>query len=245
MILPHGVLFRGNKEAEIRKNIVERDYIKGIIGLPPNLFYGTGISACIIVLDKENADNREGIFIFMIDANNGFYKDGNKNRLRERDIHQIVDVFTKLIEIPTYSRMVPFSEIEKNDYNLNIPRYISTQEDEDFQDIEAHLKGNIPNKDIDNLALYWKVFPDTKRVLFSPSQRVGYLVLKVNHSEIKSSIFDHPEFKTYSKAVDEVFSNWKTNNLPSLNGIAAGTKSKENILIISESLLKEFLLVTT
>lgn len=130
IILPHGVLFRGNAEAEIRKNVIKSGYIKGIIGLPTNLFYGTGIPACLIVLDKEHAENRKGIF--MIDASKGFFKDGNKNRLRDRDIHKIVDIFTKQVELPKYSRMVPLSEIsdEKNDYNLNIPRYVDSQEDE-------------------------------------------------------------------------------------------------------------------
>lgn len=137
------MLFRENAEAEIRKNIILRGYIKGIIGLPPNLFYGTGIPACIIVLDKESASNRKGIF--MIYASKRFYKEGNKNRLHERDIHQIVDVFSKIIEVPKYSRMIPFSEIEKNDYNINIQRYIDSQE-EDLQDIETHLKGAYPTE---------------------------------------------------------------------------------------------------
>ncbi len=104
IILPQGVLFRGNAEAEIRRNLIRKGIIKGIIGLPPNLFFGTGIPACIIVLDKENAENRQSIF--MIDASKGFVKDGNKNRLREQDIHKIVDVFNKQLEIPKYSRMV-------------------------------------------------------------------------------------------------------------------------------------------
>ena len=129
VILPHGVLFRGGAEGEIRKNVIRRGYIKGIIGLPPNLFYGTGIPACIIVMDKENAENRKGIF--MIDASRGFQKDGNKNRLRHQDIHKIVDVFNNQIEISKYSRMVSIEEIEKkNEYNLNIPRYIDSQEPE-------------------------------------------------------------------------------------------------------------------
>src|SRR5437868_8038782 len=117
--LPHGVLFRGGAEAVIRRELVTRGYIKGIIGLPANLFYGTGIPACIIVLDKENAAARKGIF--MIDASKGFIKDGNKNRLRERDLHQIVDVFTHGETHSGYSRLVPFSEIEKKDFNLNLP----------------------------------------------------------------------------------------------------------------------------
>ena len=119
IILPHGVLFRGGDEAEIRQNLIKRGYIKGIIGLPANLFYGTGIPACIIVIDKENAANRKAIFI--IDASKGFVKDGNKNRLRERDIHKIVDIFTRELELEKYSRLVSHEEIERNDFNLNIP----------------------------------------------------------------------------------------------------------------------------
>ncbi|MEH2301116.1 MAG: type I restriction-modification system subunit M [Nostoc sp.] len=144
IILPHGVLFRGNAEAEIRKNLISKGIVKGIIGLPPNLFFGTGIPACIIVLDKENAENRQGIF--MIDASKGFVKDGNKNRLREQDIHKIVDVFNKQLEVAKYSRIVSLGEIEANEYNLNIPRYIDSQEEEDIQDIEAHLLGGHPSK---------------------------------------------------------------------------------------------------
>ena len=136
IILPHGVLFRGNVEAKIRENILKRGYIKGIIGLPANLFYGTGIPACILVIDKEKAEERSSIF--MIDASKGFIKDGNKNRLREQDIHRMVDVFTKQLEVPKYSRLVSLKEIEENDYNLNIPRYIDSQDEEDIQDIKAH-----------------------------------------------------------------------------------------------------------
>jgi type I restriction enzyme M protein len=159
VILPHGVLFRGNAEAEIRKNIIQKGLIKGIIGLPANLFYGTGIPACIILIDKEDAEKRKGIF--MIDASKGFTKDGNKNRLRDQDIHKIVDVFNKQLEIPKYSRFVSNQEIadSKNDYNLNIPRYIDSQEAEDIQDISAHLLGGIPERDVDALAEYWTAYP--------------------------------------------------------------------------------------
>jgi type I restriction enzyme M protein len=141
-ILPHGVLFRGNAEATIRKNLIKRGYIKGIIGLPANLFYGTGIPACIVVIDKADATNRKGIF--MVDASKGFMKDGPKNRLREQDTHRIVDAFNRQADIPKYSRFVPNEEIEKNDYNLNIPRYIDSSEPEDLQDLEGHMKGGIP-----------------------------------------------------------------------------------------------------
>src|SRR5450830_1311153 len=169
VIHPHGVLFRGGAEAVIRKRIVRQGYIKGIIGLPANLFYGTGIPACILVLDKEGAAGRKGIF--MVDASKGFIKDGNKNRLRAQDIHKIVDTFTRQLETPKYSRMVPLAEVEANDFNLNLPRYIDSTEPEDLQDIEAHLKGGIPKPDIDGLAAYWQVFPNVRRELFSDADR--------------------------------------------------------------------------
>src|SRR5437588_2044821 len=129
-ILPHGVLFRGNAEATIRQQLVRSGILKGIIGLPANLFYGTGIPACILVLDKENAAARKGVFV--IDASKGFIKDGNKNRLREQDIHRIVDTFTKRADVPRYARMVSLSEIAdpRNDFNLNLPRYIDSAEPE-------------------------------------------------------------------------------------------------------------------
>ncbi len=171
-ILHHGVLFRGNVAAEIRTNIIRRGYIKGIIGLPANLFYGTGIPACIIVLDKENAHNRKGIF--MIDASKGFIKDGNKNRLRDQDIHKIVDVFNRQLKIDKFSRMVSVAEIETNEFNLNIPRYIDSQESEDIQDIEAHLLGDIPVADIDALQHYWQVYPALRKKLFAAGRNKSY-----------------------------------------------------------------------
>src|SRR3989454_3805095 len=162
-ILPHGVLFRGNAEAAIRRALVRKGYIKGIIGLPANLFYGTGIPACIVVLDKEDAQARKGIF--MIDASHGFMKDGPKNRLRAQDIHKIVDAFNNRVEIPKFSRMVGHDEIEKNEFNLNIPRYIDSQQPEDIQDIEGHLRGGIPAADVDALQAYWAVCPRLRETL--------------------------------------------------------------------------------
>jgi len=201
VILPHGVLFRGNVEADIRRNLVRKGIIKGIIGLPPNLFYGTGIPACIVVLDKEHAQARKGIF--MIDASKGFMKDGNKNRLRHQDIHKIVDVFNKQIEVGRYSRMVPLAEIAdpKNDYNLNIPRYIDSTDPEDPQDIEAHLKGGIPKRDVEGLSAYWQVCPTLKGVLFTSGDRPGYRQLKLEAERIKPMIFAHPEIVTFTHSV--------------------------------------------
>ena len=153
------------------------------------------------MLDKENSDARTGIF--MIDASKGFVKDGNKNRLRAQDIHKIVDAFTKQAEIDKYSRMVPLAEIAKHDFNLNIPRYIDSSEPEDVQDIEAHLKGGIPVRDIDALKPYWNVLPSVRGELFGPSERPGYCTPKVEPAAVKPTILGHAEFADYATKVAE------------------------------------------
>ena len=139
----------------------------------------------------------------MIDASKGFMKDGNMNRLRHQDIHKIVYVFNNQIELPKYARMVPLAEIEANDYNLNIPRYIDSSQAEDLQDIEAHLLGGIPNRDIDDLAQYWDLFPALRRRLFAANSRPGYSELKAPAGEIKPIISADPEFVAYRQAVNE------------------------------------------
>jgi type I restriction enzyme M protein len=237
VILPHGVLFRGGAEGEIRKNIIERKLIKGIIGLPANLFYGTGIPACIIVIDKEGAEKRDGIF--MMDASKGFAKDGNKNRLREQDIHLIVDVFNRQHDVQKFARFVSNDEIEKNEFNLNIPRYIDTQEEEDIQDLNAHLNGGIPNRDIDGLQQYWEVYPTLKNQLFA-SLREGYCELKVDNTAIKETIFAHAEFVNYGKELDTVFSQWKTAVNKELESISVSTKPKTLIVDVAEKLLSVY-----
>ncbi|HNL00958.1 MAG TPA: type I restriction-modification system subunit M, partial [Leptospiraceae bacterium] len=236
-ILPHGVLFRGNAEAEIRKNLVKHGYVKGIIGLPANLFYGTGIPACIIVLDKEEAPARKGIF--MIDASAGYLKDGNKNRLRARDIHKIVDVFKNLQEVPKYARMVSLAEIEKNEFNLNLPRYIDSQEAEDLQDIEGHLRGGIPARDVDALSSYWKICPGLRKTLFKEN-RPGYVDLSVEKSAIKSAIFDHPEFSAFIQKMNSHFQTWKEKNTAHLKKLKSGFHPKELIASLSEELLSHY-----
>lgn len=239
VILPHGVLFRVNAEATIRKELLRRGYIKGIIGLPPNLFYGTGIPACIVVLDKENAQARTGVF--MIDASNGFIKDGNKNRLRSQDIHKIVDVFNKQIEIERYSRMVPLHEIAdpKNDYNLNIPRYIDSSEPEDIQDLHAHLHGGIPDRDLDALSGYWEAFPSLRATLFRPD-RPGYSDLAVGVTEVQQAILDSDEFQKFATDVRGQVDDWFATHRPILQAIDASTVPKDLIGHISDDLLARF-----
>ncbi|MCX2841299.1 type I restriction-modification system subunit M [Microbulbifer thermotolerans] len=235
VILPHGVLFRGNAEARIRENLIKQGYIKGIIGLPANLFYGTGIPACIIVIDKEHSHARSGIF--MVDASKGFMKDGNKNRLRAQDIHKIVDVFTRQWEQPGYSRMVPLSEIAANDYNLNIPRYIDASEPEDLHDLSAHLQGGIPNRDIDALAPYWRVFPSLRRTLFQPA-REGYSQSLVKATEVKTTILNHPEFQRFAAQSLQPFTAWCEQ--AALDQIKEGDNPKQLIHHIGETLLESY-----
>jgi type I restriction enzyme M protein len=233
-ILPHGVLFRGNAEAVIRRQLVRSGYLKGIIGLPANLFYGTGIPACILVLDKENAQARRGIF--MIDASKGFIKDGNKNRLRERDLHQIVDAFTNAEEHPGYSRLVPHDEIEKNDFNLNLPRYIDSQEAEDIQDIGGHLHGGIPTRDIDALADYWQICPDLRAALFKP-KRPGYHDLLVEASRLKETIHGHPQFAAFIAGLEAHFAAWIKTAALGLRELDRDCLPKEIVAEFSEHLL--------
>ena len=239
VILPHGVLFRGNAEATIRKAIIDKGYIKGIIGLPANLFYGTGIPACIIVIDKSDADERQGIF--MIDASHDYVKDGNKNRLRERDIYKIVTTFNEQIGTdPKYARFVPNEEIKvKNDYNLNIPRYIDSSEPEDLQDIDAHLHGGIPAADVDSMEKYWTLFPNLKNKLFSPL-RDGYYKLNIKKDDVRSTIYSDEEFNAYADRIDMAFDAWKNEVDDGLRNINESVNIKKYITKLAEALIAQY-----
>ncbi|HGE6125725.1 TPA: type I restriction-modification system subunit M [Vibrio cholerae] len=247
VILPHGVLFRGNAEARIRENLLKQGYIKGIIGLPANLFYGTGIPACIIVIDKESAasrmlkdpldlDKTEG-GIFMVDASKGFAKDGNKNRLRAQDIHKIVDVFTKQLELKGYSRLVSLKEIAGNNYNLNIPRYIDSSEGEDLHDLSAHLAGGIPERDVAALGDFWQVLPSLRDSLFAPA-RPGYLHAKVAARDVKATILQHTEFQQFAQSANAPFQAWFAQM--QLDCIDGSETPKALIHRISEALLEAY-----
>lgn len=240
IVMPLGVLFRGNSEGLLRKRLIQQGYIKGIIGLPPNLFYGTGIAACLIVIDKEHAAERKSIF--MIDASKGFIKDGNKNRLREQDIHKIIDTFLSGTENPKYSRIVPIEEIasEKNDYNLNIPRYIDNQDEEDIQDIQAHLSGGFPRHDVETLEAYWHVFPKLKQDLFNTTESEGYYELSVSTDSVREFILNHQDSIDFKQLLLSDFKVWRQNIATFLKSMEPGEKPKEIIENISEGLLQLF-----
>ena len=239
VILPHGVLFRGNAEATIREAIIKKHWIKGIISLPANLFYGTGIAACVLVIDKEGAANRQGIF--MIDASRGYVKDGNKNRLRERDIYRIITTFNEQITTdPKYARFVPNDEIEKkNGYNLNITRYIDSTDPEDIQDIYAHIHGGIPAVDIDGLSKYWEVFPSLKSELLTAISE-KYYSLNVEHENIRQTIYKNAEFSEYGEKLDEAFTAWKSKEYSVLSSLDEDVSARELIVSLAEDILAEF-----
>ncbi len=239
-ILPHGVLFRGNAEEVIRRQLVDSGYLKGIIGLPANLFYGTGIPACILVLDKENAVSRKGVF--MIDASRGFAKDGNKNRLRERDMHRIVTVFTAMQDVPGYARMVSREEItsEKNSYNLNLPRYIDGSDAEDIHSLDAHLNGGIPNRDIDAMAETWQALPHLRAKLFSPIPGTEKSALAAPRETLKDAVQQHDEYKELVLEANNVMKSWQEKNVPAMRQFGVGDRPKQLIFTLSETMLEAF-----
>ena len=175
----------------------------------------------------------------MIDASKGFMKDGPKNRLREQEIHKIVDTFVKQADIQHYARMVPFEEIvdPKNDFNLNLPRYIDSSEPEDLQDIDGHLRGGIPERDLDALAAYWQVMPGVRPILFGPADRPGYAQLKLPEAEVKPSILGHAEFAAFNHTAMSLFAAWRVANTPRLTCFGKDGHPKMLIETIAEELL--------
>lgn len=240
VILPHGVLFRGNSEETIRRSIIDKGWIKGIVSLPSNLFYGTGIPACILIIDKEGAANRQGIF--MIDASHGYVKEGNKNRLREQDIYRIVTTFNEQItDDPKYARLVPYSEIKnkRNNYNLNITRYIDSSDKDDLQNIDAHIHGGIPAADIDRLNKYWKVFDSLRDSLFA-ELRPGFYKLIADKDEIRHVVYNNEAFAAYGELVDDAFIQWKEYAYPQLISIDEDLEIKEMIIDLADELISCF-----
>ncbi len=193
------------------------------------------------MIDKRDAQARRGIF--MLDASSGFMRDGPKNRLRAQDIHKIVDIFNRRIEVPRYARLVALDEIERNDFNLNLPRYIDSQTPEDVQDIAAHLQGGIPVADVDALAAHWAVCPGLRGTLFSPN-RPGYLdlapAITADKTAIKTLIYAHPEFAAFIAGMNAHFAAWRDPSAAKLKALEPGCHPKEIIVWLSECLLAHY-----
>ncbi|MGN8495495.1 type I restriction-modification system subunit M [Helicobacter pylori] len=239
VILPHGVLFRGNAEGVIRKNLLMKGYIKGVIGLAPNLFYGTSIPACVIVLDKENARARKGVF--MIDASKDFKKDGNKNRLRDQDVQKMIDTFNAYKEIPYYSKMVSLEEISLNDYNLNIARYITAKQESEkdlFALINSHKASYLPKNEIKAYDPYFQVFKELKNTLFKQSDKEGYYALKTECENIKELITQSLEYQTFHASVLSAFDRLEL--FTTFNDLEPGFNPKTLIESVCSKVLKEF-----
>lgn len=237
-ILPHGVLFRGNSEYDIRKDIIDKHLIKGIIGLPPNIFFGTGIPASIIIIDKKDKDSRKGIFF--IDAKDGFKKDGAKNRLREQDIKHIVDAWNAQKPEDHYCRFVEWDEIKRNDYNLNIPRYIQPKDTEIQQDINAHLHGGLPAYDVEGMAEYWEACPSLKSKLFKKESEVYYSLVP-EKSVISQIIEQDQSYVSQNERFSAMLGEWRKEIMPKMKAVSQGARPKELIAEWSESLLKKAL----
>ncbi len=239
VILPHGVLFRGNAEGVIRKNLLLKGYIKGVIGLAPNLFYGTSIPACVIILDKENAHARKGVF--MIDASKDFKKDGNKNRLRDQDVQKMIDTFNAYKEIPYYSKMVSLEEISANDYNLNIARYIAAKQESEkdlFALINSHKASYLPKNEIKAYDPYFRVFKELKNTLFKKSDKEGYYALKTECENIKELITQSLEYQTFHASVLSAFDRLELST--TFNDLEPGFIPKTLIESVCSKVLKEF-----
>ena len=239
IVMPHGVLFRGNAEEVIRNNLLRTKYIKGIVSLPANLFYGTGIPACLIFIDKENAESRENIFF--IDASDGFKKEGNKNRLREQDIEKIVRVYESQQEIKGYSRLVPYSEIlEDNAGNMNIPRYIQKIDDTLPQNIEAHLHGGIPEHDINTLDKIWNISPELKEKVLGLSDHNKYK-LNIALDNIEKFFEDDKALHAEKvKESTEFFEVWKNKAREMLLNVDSSTQPKKLVRELGDMILKDY-----
>ena len=202
IVLPHGVLFRGGEEGTIRKNLIDHNNIDAIIGLPANIFFGTGIPTIIMVLRKNKKDSD----VLIIDASKGFEKDGKNNKLRACDIKRIVDAYKERPEkIKKFARRVSRAEIIQNDYNLNIPRYVDSSEKAESWDIYASMFGGIPEAELQDLFAYWTAFPHLKATLFSPDNEA---YCRLNVANLKNAVLSHPDVVAFKTAFQNAFGDF-------------------------------------
>ena len=225
IVLPHGVLFRGGEEEKIRTNLIEKNHIDAIIGLPANIFFGTGIPTIIMVL-KQKRENKD---VLIIDASKGFVKEGKNNKLQASDIKRIVDAYIERKTIEKFSKVVSREEIRANDYNLNIPRYVDSSEKAESWDIYASLMGGIPNSEIDELQRYWQAFPSLRESLFM-SNGTPYSSLRCE--DVKKIIVENEDIKVFKNNFANCFMDFedllKERLIQNMESLQAG-KEKEEI----------------
>ena len=229
IVFPHGVLFRGGEEGTIRKNLIENNHIDTIIGLPANIFFGTGIPTIIMVL-KQKRDNND---VLIIDASKGFVKEGKNNKLRASDIKRIADTVAARVSIPKFSKVVSREEIRQNSYNLNIPRYVDSSESAETWDIYASMFGGIPVSEIDNLAEYWDAFPNLRASLFKPSD-TPYLQLACDN--IKSAVYENSDINRFEQDYQLAFDGFEVYLRTELIENAASVEITREETTISENI---------
>lgn len=231
IVLPHGVLFRGGEEGGIRKNLIENNHIDAIIGLPANIFFGTGIPTIIMVL-KQKRDRTD---VLIVDASKGFEKVGKNNKLRASDIKRITDVVTKRLDVPKFSRVISRDEIRANDYNLNIPRYVDSSEKPESWDIYASMFGGIPEGEIDDLAAYWDAFPGLKEVLFE-KKNGQYSALKV--ADLKAAILESSDVQNFINGYKASFEGFHEYLNTELMQAMTGVNISKEEAVLSEEIFR-------
>lgn len=231
IVLPHGVLFRGGEEGEIRKNLIENNHIDAIIGLPANIFFGTGIPTIIMVL-KQKRDRTD---VLIVDASKGFEKVGKNNKLRASDIKKITDVVTRRLDVSKFSRVISRDEIRANDYNLNIPRYVDSSEKPESWDIYASMFGGIPAREIADLDAYWTAFPGLKEALFSWTNS-SYASLKTN--DIKRVVSGHPDVKAFIENYISAFNGFDSYLKEELMQAMAGVNISKEEGVLSDNIFR-------
>ena len=202
IVLPHGVLFRGGEEGAIRKNLIEHNHIDTIIGLPPNIFFGTGIPTIILVLKQKRANTD----VLIIDGSKGFTKEGKNNKLRASDIKRICDTVTERETLPHYAKVVSRNKIRENDYNLNIPRHVDSADAAESWDIYASMFGGIPQSELDEFSDYWQAFPTLRQALFTDTG-TPYVEPKVD--DLTQAVREHAEITGFEAQFARSFADFK------------------------------------
>ena len=229
IVLPHGVLFRGGEEGTIRKNLIENNHIDTIIGLPANIFFGTGIPTIIMVLKQK----RENTDVLIVDASKGFIKEGKNNKLRASDIKRIADTVTQRVSLPKFSKVVSREEIRNNEYNLNIPRYVDSSESAESWDIYASMFGGIPKSEIDELSAIWEAFPGLKEKLFTDD---GSPYVQISVADVKKAIQESSDVIAFESAYNNAFADFSEYLYHSLIDEVTTVEINKEEAVVSENI---------
>ncbi|MCP4208937.1 MAG: N-6 DNA methylase, partial [Shimia sp.] len=240
-VMPHGVLFRGGEEREARKYFIEHGYLEAIVGLPSNLFYGTGIPACILVMNKEGAAERDHVLFINADRE---YREGKaQNHLRPEDIDKIIYAYRQGEEIPAYARPVPKSEIVAEEYNCNIRRYVDNAPPPEPHDVRAHLHGGVPKVEVESLAHYWQNYPQLQGDSFIPRDEtyLDFAPVLTDKRDIADFVATHQSVTARHEQFMQTLEEWWQANLPIVEALAPDAENQEarsrNVYVMRSQLL--------